>query len=585
MHLLNESIFNNKDYQEKAKQLFQEIKECLWRSGNQKGNSVSIAAYLLYQTSRCKMLNEITFQTVAENSFPIDEDVRVWVRKNMSEEIWLELIKLVSKYSLEIFALTVLLTGEDSDIRDLEITPRSIVELSQNLLCVNPDDKVADICCGSGTYLVSTSLKEPRASFYGYEINIDNYIVTKIRSELLEADIKVECEDVFNLNNKKDKIKFDKIFANYPFGLRLKNLGAGIQYLEQLSEQYPDLSKATSSDWIFNALLCELLEKSGKAVSIMTNGSTWNSIDIPMRKYFIERGLVECVISLPERMFNFTRIPTTMLVLSHNNSDVRMVDATKLCHKGRRQNEFCAEDIVDIIKACKKDSVYSKRISLEELRQNEYILNLNHYITDKVTFANGVLFGDIIKRITRGAPCSAKQLDEMASHDTTNMHYLLLANIQDGTITDDLPYLSRIDPKYDKYCLKNNSLILSKNGYPYKVAVATVKEGQRILANGNLYIIELNEEIANPYYVKAFLESKQGHAALKNITVGATIPNIGIDKLKKIEIPLPSIEEQNKIAQKYKDTLDEIMALKLRLNKTINKLHHILDGENIYEEK
>ena len=114
MHLLNESIFNNKDYQEKAKQLFQEIKECLWRSGNQKGNSVSIAAYLLYQTSRCKKLNEITFQTVAENSFPIDEDVRVWVRKNMSEEIWLELIKLVSKYSLEIFALTVLLTGEDS---------------------------------------------------------------------------------------------------------------------------------------------------------------------------------------------------------------------------------------------------------------------------------------------------------------------------------------------------------------------------------------------------------------------------------------------------------------------------------------
>ena len=112
-----------------------------------------------------------------------------------------------------------------------------------------------------------------------------------------------------------------------------------------------------------------------------------------------------------------------------------------------------------------------------------------------------------------------------------------------------------------------------------------VKEGRRILANGNLYIIELNEKIANPYYVKAFLESKQGHAALKNITDGATIPNIGIDKLKKIEIPLPSIEEQNKIAQKYKDTLDEIMALKLHLNKTINKLYHILDGENIYEEK
>ena len=127
--------------------------------------------------------------------------------------------------------------------------------------------------------------------------------------------------------------------------------------------------------------------------------------------------------------------------------------------------------------------------------------------------------------------------------------------------------------------MKNNSLILSKNGYPYKVAVVAVKEGQRILANGNLYIIELDEQRANPYYVKEFFDSEQGIAALKSITVGATIPNIGVDKLKKLLIPVPSMEEQLRIAREYQATQDEIAMLKLRLEKTVNKLHHIFDEE------
>ena len=42
--------------------------------------------------------------------------------------------------------------------------------------------------------------------------------------------------------------------------------------------------------------------------------------------------------------------------------------------------------------------------------------------------------------------------------------------------------------KNDKYCLSNHCLILSKNGYPYKIAVAEVKEGQRILGLSLIHI-------------------------------------------------------------------------------------------------
>ena len=237
------------------------------------------------------------------------------------------------------------------------------------------------------------------------------------------------------------------------------------------------------------------------------------------------------------------------------------------------------ENIETIIEALTADREYSRSISIEELRRNEYTLSLNRYVANNMSFHNGVPFESIIKSISRGAPCTAKQLDEMVSDSVTNMQYLMLANIQDGMIDDKLPYLSYIDPKYERYCLKNNALILSKNGFPYKVAVASVKKGQHILANGNLYIIELDEKKANPYFIKAFFDSEQGHAVLKSITVGAAMPNIGVDKLKKVEIPLPPMDEQERIAQEYQATLDEIAVIKLRLEKAVNKLHHIWDEE------
>ena len=193
----------------------------------------------------------------------------------------------------------------------------------------------------------------------------------------MNADIAVTLSDVFSVAEDGAMRKYNKIFANYPFGLKLRNLGAGANYLASLAEQYPGLSKATSSDWVFNALLCDMLSENGKAIGIMTNGSTWNSIDIPMRKYFIERRMVECVISLPGKLFAGTSIPTTLIVLSHNNDVVRMIDATKHCQQGRRQNEFTDENLDTIIEAIAVDSEYSKTISIEELRKNEYNLSLS----------------------------------------------------------------------------------------------------------------------------------------------------------------------------------------------------------------
>lgn len=581
MPIINKRLYEDADSRRKATQIVREIADCLHQVGASTHNAFPLIPYLLYKVSLHNNPFDITLQAIINGEFDVNDDVRYLTKDILNDKLWERLLQMVTKYSPEELALAAINPVADNEPKGTTTTPNSILKLVHRLLDVKAEEKVADVCCGSGTYIVSAALEESDASYRGYEINVANSVAAEMKAELLEADVEITLCDVFAVTESEEMPKFDKIFANYPFGLKLRNLGAGAGYLERLAEKYPGLSKATSSDWVFNALLCDMLAENGKAIGIMTNGSTWNSIDIPMRKYFAERRMVECVIALPGKLFANTSIPTTLIILSHDNDSIRMIDATKHCLQGRRQNEFSDENIDTIIDALTVDHEYSRSISIEELRKNEYNLSLSRYSADDLEFHDGVPFESVIKSISRGAPCTAHQLDEMISDSPTNMQYLMLANIQNGIIDDKLPYLSYIDTKYERYCLKNNTLILSKNGFPYKVAVASVQNGQRILANGNLYVIELDEEKANPYYIKAFFDSEQGHAVLKSITVGAAMPNIGVDKLKKVEIPLPPMEEQARIAQKYQAILDEVSVIKLRLEKSMNKLHHVFDEERV----
>lgn len=547
---------------------------------DKRNTAVVLASYLLSRISTFNDLSSYDYQKLLDYDWEFSEESSFVIREYISEDCWQKILPLAGKYSPEDFAVAAMIQNIDGLFGGNEETPESVLKLAQRILNIKQDEAVADLCCGTGSFILSSILAGSSAYYHGYEINTEQKLIASIRSLLTGGHADITQCDVFSLSLQDAVPRFDKLFANYPFKVSLRSFYSGEEFFYQLSRRIPGVFKATSSDWCFNALICDMMKENGKAVAIMTNGSTWNGFDTSMRKYFVENGLIECVIALPGRMFNSTAIATSMIVFSRGNTAVRLIDASEKCRQGRRYNEFSIDDIDTIISALDTDSEYSRSISFDELRANEYTLSLTRYQNDNLTFTNAVHFGEVINRITRGAPCTASQLDEMASDGITDMQYLMLANIQDGMINDNLPYLRQIDPKYEKYCLKDNDLILSKNGYPYKVAVAKVQEGQKILANGNLYIIELDQTRVDPYFLKAFFESEQGIAVLKRITVGATIPNIGVDNLKNIRIPLPSLDEQRRIAKRYQTILDEIAVHKLAIERAMSRLHHVFDEES-----
>jgi len=542
--------------------------------------SIAVAAtYMLYLLKEKNIEENAEFEK-ALDLVKNDENIYFFIKEKLKNS-WENVAHLLNEYDNEIFKAYILFFDiffdkADNSYREFNVTPKSIVALSLRLLDIKEDEHVADFGTGFGTFIRDAYLDYPYARYYGNELNTNAKIIAYIRAKLLSENIEIEQNDMFNIEN----IKFDKIFSNYPFSQRLTTMKSAEKYYEELKKVIGAKTKTISSDWIYNYLIVSRLKIDGKAVGIMTFGSTWNSLDRAFREYFVRKGLIECVISLPRKMYDYTAIPTVAVVLSHGNKVVRLIDASDICHKGRRENSLTNENIDSIVQAIYKDTSYSKTVSVEILEKNDFVINPARYLTETIPMKNAVYFGDLIKSITRGAPCTAAELDKLESKEPTEMKYLMLANIKDGFIDEELPYLKEIPKNYEKYCLKNKNLLLSKNGAPFKVAIADIGTEEKILANGNLYVIALDESKVNPYYIKAFFESEDGIAALSRIAVGAAIPNISQEQLRRLQIPIISLEKQNKIATEYLAKVDEIALLKLKLTKATSALKNIFSKED-----
>ena len=152
-------------------------------------------------------------------------------------------------------------------------------------------------------------------------------------------------------------------------------LGSGEHLCAEITKECPE-ARTISSDWVFNEVINRLFKENGRAVAIMTSGSTWNVADKAMRKYFADRGFIETVIILPRKLFSYSFISTSILVMSRVNTSIRLVDASTFCKESLRGNELTDEDIEKIMDAMKEGGAYSKTIDLATLRENDYTLNL-----------------------------------------------------------------------------------------------------------------------------------------------------------------------------------------------------------------
>jgi len=157
--------------------------------------------------------------------------------------------------------------------------------------------------------------------------------------------------------------------------------------------------------------------------------------------------------------------------------------------------------------------------------------------------------------------------------ETNNSHpYIRVRDINDGFIDKhNLLYVpDTIYPEISKYTVNVGDLIISIVGTIGSVA-SIDKDLQGANLTENAAKILITDPDLNSEYLEYFLRSRQGKYQVRKNSVGSTQPKLPLYGIKNIDVPVPTLEEQKRIAH-ILGTLDDKIELNQRMNETLEAI-------------
>jgi type I restriction enzyme M protein len=272
-------------------------------------------------------------------------------------------------------------------------TPNEVVKLLVNLLEPSNDAAVYDPTCGSGGMLIEAKSyvqarygDASRLSFYGQESNGTTWSLCKMNmlfhdiydAEVLQGDTLGDPQHV----DQGELKRFDLVIANPPFSENysdIKNFRDRFQYW---------MPKKKKADFMFVQHMISVLKDNGRMAVVMPHGVLFRgSEEKSMRKWLVQRGIIETVIGLPQGLFYGTGIPASVLVINKNDAASRdkvlFINADREYKEGKNQNKLRPEDIAKISYVySRKEELdgYSKLVDKEALASEDYNFNIRRYV-------------------------------------------------------------------------------------------------------------------------------------------------------------------------------------------------------------
>lgn len=140
-------------------------------------------------------------------------------------------------------------------------------------------------------------------------------------------------------------------------------------------------------------------------------------------------------------------------------------------------------------------------------------------------------------------------------------------DIKAGSILTDLPNVSEAkSAEYSRTVLEANDVVIALVGYPGEAAVVPPW-----LVGGNISravgLLRPNKRVV-PDFLVGYLNSSLGRKVVLAPSAGSAQVVVNLREMNKLEIPLPSAEEQSAIATVLSDIDTDLSALEARLTKT-----------------
>ncbi|WPJ95228.1 type I restriction-modification system subunit M [Coraliomargarita algicola] len=268
-------------------------------------------------------------------------------------------------------------------------------------------DRVLDFACGSGSLLLNIRRQVQDAGgtigkIFGQEKNITTYNLARMNMllhgvkdaefEIYHGDTLDNEWDAFREENPAKKPVFDAVVANPPFSLRWS---PGEETAKDLRFKNHGVAPKSAADFAFLLHGFNYLKEDGVMAIILPHGVLFRGgVEAKIRKKLLDDGHIDTVIGLPANLFYSTGIPVCILVLKKckKSDDVLFINASEHYAKDKRQNRLRIgendepDDIEKIINTYierpeKPIERYARRVSMDEIKENDYNLNITRYVS------------------------------------------------------------------------------------------------------------------------------------------------------------------------------------------------------------
>ena len=304
-------------------------------------------------------------------------------------------------------------------------TPHEVAMIMSEIVAEHHKNKesleIYDPTSGSGSLLITIGKAvskhiqgKNKVKYYAQELKENTYNLTRmnlVMRGIIPQNIVTRCADTLEEDwpmheegSEIDKpLAVDAVVSNPPYS----------QHWEPKDKEYDPRFKnygvapKTKADYAF--LLHELhhLKSDGIMTIVMPHGVLFrgktpkiydkdgNVLPLEMqeegqaegqiRANLIEKNNIDAIIGLPANIFFGTGIPTLIMVLKKNrgNEGVLIIDASKGFVKDGKQNKLRACDvkkIADTYRERKEIPGFSRVVTRDEIRKNEYNLNIPRYV-------------------------------------------------------------------------------------------------------------------------------------------------------------------------------------------------------------
>ena len=291
-------------------------------------------------------------------------------------------------------------------------TPAEVGRIMARIMEPEPGMEIYDPTCGSAGLLIKCELemelrlrsapekqkKDAPLQLYGQEYTPETFAMAWMNMIIHDMEGKIEIGDTFR--NPKFRVNnhlqtFDRIVANPMWNQDWFTID---DYESDELGRFPKgagFPGKQSADWGWVQIIHASLNDSGKAAIVLDtggasrgSGNANTNKEKEVRKWFVDNDIVEGVIYLPENLFYNTSAPGIILILNKNKSKEKkekffLLNASKHFEKGDPKNFIPQESIAKIAETFinwKEEEKFSKIVTLEEIKKNDYNISPSRYI-------------------------------------------------------------------------------------------------------------------------------------------------------------------------------------------------------------